>query len=171
MNKRFSTERLVLVPVNFNIVASLLKGESKVIDELGYKMNSEWPRKDTFDILEILSETMGETEEPSGYGLWMIIRKEDMLIVGDAGFMDEPNESGETEIGYGIIDSERKKGYGYETTKGLLNWAFSQENVKVIKARCFLDNIPSIRILEKIGMVEEKRDDELIYWNLNKDDQ
>lgn len=41
--------------------------------------------------------------------------------------------------------------------------------VKVIKADCLIDNIGSIKTLEKCGMCEVKRDNKLIYWEKKSD--
>jgi len=82
-----------------------------------------------------------------------------MLIIGHGGFKGEPDEKGQIDIGYGLMKSERRKGYGYEAVKALVKLGFEQENVRKIIADCLIDNIGSIRILEKVGMSEVKRDD------------
>lgn len=51
--KRILMQRLILVPLTYSIVVSVLNRENKEIDKLGYKLNGKWPRKDTLDILEI----------------------------------------------------------------------------------------------------------------------
>lgn len=165
---RIYTNRLILVPITYDMVISLLNRECKEIEKLGFKLNSKWPRKDTIDILEILRKTMKKLNEPTGYEVWMIVRKDNRIIIGDVGFKGEPNEKGEIEIGYGIIYDERKKGFGFEATDPLIKWALSQEKVKTVKADCLVENIGSIRILEKIGMQEVHRDEEFIYWEIVK---
>lgn len=49
-----------------------------------------------------------------------------------------------------------------------MNWLNFQESVKVIKAECLISNKPSARILEKAGLKEVNRDNELIYWEFIK---
>ncbi|QVK19631.1 GNAT family N-acetyltransferase [Mycoplasmatota bacterium] len=168
LNNRIYTNRLILVPLTYDMVVSLLNGECKAIEKLGFKLNGKWPRKDTIDILEILERTMKKSYEPSGYDVWMIVRSDNKVIIGDIGFKGEPNERGEIEIGYGIVSDERNKGFGFEATNALIKWALTQEDVKKVKADCLVKNFGSIRILEKIGMKEISRDDELIYWEIVK---
>jgi RimJ/RimL family protein N-acetyltransferase len=70
------------------------------------------------------------------------------------------------EIGYGLVEEERGKGYGFEAAKVIKDWAIAQEEVKVLKAECLIDNTPSVRILEKLGMIETRRDKEFIFWEV-----
>lgn len=163
-DKRVITERLILFPLTYDIVCSVLNGETKELEGLGYKTDGKWPRSDTLDILPIIKDSLKGLKQSTGFELWIIVKKEDMVIIGDLGFKGEPNEKGEIEIGYGLIEDERKKGYGYESVKELIKWGFSQENVKKIKAECLINNIGSIKILQKVGLTEIKRDKEMIYW-------
>jgi len=118
------------------------------------------------DILPIIIKSLEIDKTPSGFEAWMIIEKDDMQVIGDIGFHGKPNNEGEVEIGYGLVESARRKGYGFEAAKAIIEWAFSQEKVKAIKADCLINNTPSIRILEKLGMKEVDRDQDLIYWQL-----
>ncbi|NSW91893.1 MAG: GNAT family N-acetyltransferase [Firmicutes bacterium] len=43
-----------------------------------------------------------------------------MSVIGDASFKGSPDENGMIEIGYGLIEEERKKGYCFEAVDGLL---------------------------------------------------
>jgi len=86
----------------------------------------------------------------------MIMRQNNMFVIGDARFKGNPNANGEVDIGYSIIEKEQKKGYGFETAKKLADWAFLQQDVKHIRASCLISNIASARIIEKVGMQKIK---------------
>lgn len=163
-----STERLLIIPATYEIVDSLLNNDNSEIERLGLKPSSNWPRADTYKIFKICLNTIKKCSINGWYDLWMIVKKDDMTIIGDAGFKGEPNKSGEVETGYGLVENERKKGYGTEAVKSLVHWAFSNDKVKKINANCLTNNIGSIRVLEKIGMNETKRDNNLIYWEIIK---
>lgn len=141
---------------------------SKEIEKLGIETNEKWPTEDTMDILPIIKESLEKYKKPSGFETWMIIKKENMQVVGDIGFFGKPNEKGEVEVGYGLVEQERGKGFGFEALKAIIDWAITKDSVKVIKADCLVNNKPSSRILEKVGMKEVNRDDELIYWKIIK---
>jgi RimJ/RimL family protein N-acetyltransferase len=159
----------MLVPVTLEITRTLLEGSIKEIEKLGIKVDKMWPTEDTKDILPIINNSLEQEKIPSGFEFWMIVKKNGMQVIGDIGFHGKPNEKGEVEVGYGLVEHERGKGFGYEALNAIMEWLSSQESVKVIKADCLINNKPSARILEKVGMKEVGRDNELIYWEFVKE--
>ncbi len=166
--KNIKTSRLILIPVTLDITESLIHGSTDEVKKLGIIIDEAWPTKDTMDILPIINRVLEKDKVPSGFEFWMIVKKDDMKIIGDIGFHGKPNEKGEVEIGYGLVAQERGKGFGFEALKAIMDWAISQNSVKVIKADCLISNIPSARILKKAGMKEIDRDEDLIYWEFIK---
>lgn len=158
------TERLIIMPLTYSMVNSVISGDKKGFEKLGIIFNAKWPRQDTIDILNFIKDSMPKNDVASGFHVWIIIKKNDMSIIGDAGFKGEPDDSGNVEIGFGLIDEEQRKGYGYEVASSLINWATHQNNVKVIKADCLINNVGSIKVLMKCGLHETHRDHEYIYW-------
>lgn len=166
--KNIETDRLILIPVTLEITRSLLQGTTKGIEKFGIVTDGTWPTKDTMDIVPVINKSLEKDKTPSGYEFWMIAKKDNKQIIGDIGFHGKPDENGEVEVGYGLVEQERGKGFGFEALKAIIDWVLSQSNVKVVRADCLISNIPSARILAKAGMKEIKRDDELIYWELVK---
>lgn len=166
--KNIRTSRLILIPVTLDITKALIQRNTDEIERLGITTDEAWPTKDTMDILPIINEILKKDKSPSGFEFWMIVKKDNMKVIGDIGFHGKPNGKGVVEIGYGLVDKERGTGFGFEALEAIMNWAISQSSVKVIKADCLISNIPSARILEKVGMKEINRDNELIYWKLIK---
>jgi RimJ/RimL family protein N-acetyltransferase len=166
--KNIHAGRLVLIPITLEMTKALIAGSNEEIEKIGIKANENWPTEDTMDILPIINKSLERDLEPSGFETWMIIKKDNMQVIGDIGFHGKPNEKGEVEVGYGIVELERRKGFGFEAVKAIMNWVYSQNEVKVIKADCLIDNKPSARILEKVGMKEISRDQDLIFWELVK---
>lgn len=166
--KNIQTDRLLLIPLTLEMTISLIAGNMEEIKKLGIKPNEKWPTSDTMDILPIIKKSLERDKVPSGFETWMIIRKDNMQVIGDIGFHGKPDEKGEVEVGYGLVELERRKGVGYEALNAIMNWLSFQASVKVIKADCLISNKPSARILEKVGMKEVRRDNELIYWQFIK---
>lgn len=71
--------------------------------------------------------------------------------MGSIGFKGSANESGEVEVGYGIEEEHRRKGYGLEAVNVMMEWAFQNEKVYYIMAETLADNTASQRLLEKAG--------------------
>lgn len=161
--KNIHTNRLVLIPITLEITKSLINGSSKEIEKLGIKCDKEWPTEDTLDILPIINNSLEKNKMPSGFETWMIVDKANKIVIGDIGFHGSPNEKGEVEVGFGLVEHERGKGFGSESLNAIMDWLNFQESVKVIKAECLINNKPSAQILEKAGLKEINRDNELIY--------
>lgn len=160
------TEQLILMPITFEMTASLLDKNTDVIKRLGLFTDGSWPTADTMDILPIIYETL-KVSKPSGFETWLIIRKDNNHIIGDIGFHGKPNELGEVEIGYGIVEAERGKGFGYEALQAIVDWIVSKEQVKVLEAECLIENTASASMLKRVGLREVRRDKELMYWQLD----
>jgi len=164
------TDRLILIPVTLQITTLLLSNNLTEIENIGIRMSEHWPTPDTKDILPIVHETLKRQDYPSGFEFWMIQCKENNMVIGDIGFHGKPDENGEVEIGFGLVSEAWNKGYGFEALKGIVKWTKMQEGVKTLKADCLIDNLASIRILEKIGLKEVYRNDDYIFWKSNIED-
>jgi len=99
---------------------------------------------------------------------WEIVLKKENRIIGGLCFKGCPDEKGRVEIGYGMQDEYRCKGYATEAAKELINWAFSFNNVTEVITETEKDNLPSHRVLEKIGMQKYEEKEKMFWWKLTK---
>jgi ribosomal-protein-alanine N-acetyltransferase len=63
--------------------------------------------------------------------------------------MGPPDASGTVELGYGIDEPFRCRGYATEAVDGITSWAFSQSGVCRVTAQTDPDNAISQRVLLK----------------------
>lgn len=77
------------------------------------------------------------------------------LTIGGICFKGAPDTEGFVEIGYGIDEAYRQKGYATEAVGGIVNWALEQENVRCISAQTEPDNIRSQKVLLKNGFFRD----------------
>jgi ribosomal-protein-alanine N-acetyltransferase len=96
----------------------------------------------------------------------MVLHDSTNILIGDIGFKGLPNEHGEIDLGYGIVQSETQNGYAKEAASGLIEWAFKQAGVKTITANCSKDNFASQKILTFLNFSKVEEDHEMIYWKL-----
>ncbi len=87
-----------------------------------------------------------------GYGRWAVALKETNDFIGWCGLKFRP-ERNETDLGYRFIPSCWGKGYATEAAIACLNYGFNQLQLNRITATAHIENIASLRILEKCGMV------------------
>lgn len=98
--------------------------------------------------------------------LWTIILKAENRMVADLCIVNEPNENGEIEIGYGTYAAEQGKGYMTEAVGGIIQWARLQPAVKTIVAGTDKTNIASYTILQKNGFVRSGETETGFTWRL-----
>lgn len=161
------TKRLLIVPINFQFVSKILNDDITVYMEFDIKPVDDWPNIEIKEIMPIIKEKLSSQSAPDGFGAWLFIDKLENSIIGDGGFKGAPDDNGAIDIGYGIIERKRRQGFAYEAATALIKWGFSNSNVKVITADCLRDNTASLNLLRKMGMVEIRQDDELIYFAMN----
>ena len=159
------TDRLLLIPYTIKICHSILNDDFTDLYEAGLKKGKGWPDHDVLETLPKIIDNLTAVENPTGFESWMIIKNNTKEIIGDAGFKGFNPIENSVDIGYGIIEEERKKGYAEEASKALIEWAFSTEMVKEITAKCAVDNLGSIHLLKKLNFSEIKKDGEMIYWS------
>jgi RimJ/RimL family protein N-acetyltransferase len=66
------------------------------------------------------------------------------------------------EIWYKIHSNYWRKGFATESVNLILDYGFKTLNLHRIQAGCAVDNIGSIKVLEKVGMIKEGRGRQLL---------
>jgi [ribosomal protein S5]-alanine N-acetyltransferase len=84
-------------------------------------------------------------------GRWAIHTKHNMDFIGWCGLKYRP-ELDEINLGYRLMQKAWGKGYATEAAQHSLNFGFNKLNLKLITGRAHIENLASIKVLEKIGM-------------------
>ena len=165
---KLETGRLILIPFTIQICQDILNEDYSRLLSLGLCKGKSWPDNDVLETLPRIINNLSRVEAPTGFESWMIIKKETSEIIGDLGFKGFNAEHENIDIGYGIIQEERRNGYSEEATRVLINWAFSSDVIREITASCLINNISSINLLTKLNFKETKSDGEMIYWTFSR---
>lgn len=83
---------------------------------------------------------------------WIIVRKNDNKLVG---MLELRVEGFRADLGYVVAREFWGLGYTTEVTKSVVEWALAQENIYRVWATCDIENLASVRVLEKAGMQRE----------------
>ena len=160
------TNRLVLIPFTKQICKNVLNNDFSDLKTLNLKKGKSWPDADVLDTLPRVISNLNKVEHPTGFESWMIIKKETLEVIGDLGFKGINIVEENIDLGYGIIEEERRKGYAAEAVKEIIRWAFLNKNVREITANCLTENTNSMKLLSKFNFVQKGVEGNTIYWKL-----
>jgi ribosomal-protein-alanine N-acetyltransferase len=152
-DRRITTERLTLMPVDGALAARIVAGDfSDLVRGRG------WPTTDTVDGMRYAAAA------PDAPSTGWLIALHDGTVIGDCGWKGRPGDDGVIEIGYGLAAPYHRQGYGGEAVVALVEWSLAQPGVRGIEADCLLDNVASRRVLERAGFELIRTDAELAFY-------
>jgi ribosomal-protein-alanine N-acetyltransferase len=82
----------------------------------------------------------------------VIVERFSAAVIGSINLKGPPSDTGDVEIGWGIIAAHRRYGYALEATGAVVIWVSSQAGVKTVSATIPDNNVPSQRLSSKVGM-------------------
>ena len=98
-------------------------------------------------------------QQPLSALRWAICRREDLgTLIGSCGFHCSNPGSHSLEIGYELHPDHWGKGYAHEALQAMLRHCFSHDlpfRINRVAATTYLDSERSIRLLQRLGFVEE----------------
>jgi len=147
----FETRRLIIKPLSHDELKKYIDSPSDLAKDLCLMPSKTLIDKETKEAIlnDLLPNIVDSNKDPIFYTMWILIEKNIKTIIGGICFHGEPNETGEVEIGFGTDNEFRNKGYMTETISGLVQWIKNNKKVKIIKAETNIENISSVRVLEK----------------------
>lgn len=162
-----STERLKMVPLDKANLQLSIRDFSKVEGALGLTISGKKLNDRETKVYKIRLEAVESNQINYRWNtVWVIALKDINRFIGTIMIKNYPNEKGEVIIGYSIQKAYRGKGFMTEALNGLIKWMFLNTEVKAVVADTLKDNIPSQRVLQKIGMINYFEDEECLWWRL-----
>jgi len=149
--KDLHSERLDLMQINRDGLQDMHEYSTKT--EF-YKYLEFEPFKTIADTKQYLDKLIKRSNSENGH-YWFIKLKIDKKIIGTFGLLDIDIRKGSTEIGYGISPDYWGGGYFKESLTAVLKHLFVDLQFHRVWAKTQINNIPSIRNLEKIGFKKE----------------
>lgn len=109
------------------------------------------PGFETFLKLSIEQQTV----QPRSWYFLAVCLKSNPKVIGEAVLKGIDHRNKAAEIGWGLDPVFWGSGYGAEIGRTLIHYGFSHLNLHRITALTAIDNLASVRIMEKIGMKRE----------------
>jgi RimJ/RimL family protein N-acetyltransferase len=102
-----------------------------------------------------------------GFGRWAVCLPENNQLIGFCGLRRQ-GHSGEVDLAFRFSRDNWSQGYATEASVACLNAGFQQFKLETITGRAMRENLPSITVLQKLGMkyldmIEELGDFWLVY--------
>ena len=162
------TPRLILKPLTHSQLLKYLRNDHSLEEELNLNQTSRVVSDELKEALEkVIIPNVTNTEKNYLYcTMWTAILKSDRKMIGDLCFVDEPNEAGETEVGYGTYNEFQGKGYMSEMLGGIIQWARTQPKIRTILASTDNDNAASIKVLQKNNFILTHQSESSFSWKL-----
>jgi RimJ/RimL family protein N-acetyltransferase len=142
------------------VVLELLEGKNvnlRIMEREDLQVLHEWdnnpkfrgeyepPKQETKAELERLYDGLKDSQ-------WFFVEKKDGVKVG---FIAHFPMAGETELGYNIVPTERRKGYATEAIRLMVDYLFLSKDIIRIQAKADPENLASWKALEHAGFTRE----------------
>ncbi|MCD4708240.1 MAG: GNAT family N-acetyltransferase [Candidatus Sabulitectum sp.] len=160
------TERLLLRQVSTNDTGDLFRcySDPEVMKYLATPLENE----DAIGgILEDYKDGFSE-----GYNLiWALDIKETGVFAGTAGFEEFSFLDGKADIGFSMLPSHQGKGYMEEVLLEIINYGFQILRINRIQTTVVPENIPSVKLLGKLGFHREGCMKQSVFFNNSYHDE
>lgn len=149
----YESARLLIKEVSLNDAEAIHHLHSfREVDEF----NTLGIPKDLDETKQYLIPLIQEQQaEPRKSFFWKIILKDSREFIGIAGLTLSVDKFIRGEIYYKLLPKYWGKGYATEVAKQLVNLGFKHFHLHRVEAGVAINNVRSIRVLEKIGMTRE----------------
>jgi RimJ/RimL family protein N-acetyltransferase len=149
-SEKIITERLLLrkpMMEDASPIFQLYAQDQEVIRYLTFE-----PHKSINDTISFLERCLNNWKESSSFP-WTIIRKNDKQLIGMVEIVNI-DQTG-IQLGYVLAQPFWGNGYMTETLGAIIDWALNQNDVYRVWAVCDIENVASVRVMEKSGMQKE----------------
>jgi RimJ/RimL family protein N-acetyltransferase len=161
MMKKLETERLIIRNYHENDWQDMYEyfSDAKVLEFEPYLPFSEEECKVTCK------------KRAEGENFYAVCLKETNKMIGNL-YVSLGDEKFNTwEIGYVFNSKYQGKGYASESAKAMIQYLFSEKNARRIIAMCDPLNVPSWKLLERVGMQREAHFRKEVYFKCDENGQ
>lgn len=150
------TDRLDLIPLTLEFCEAIVEGErGRATRLLGYPIGplpGSWPEGDELEYA--FPPYIRRLREDPSIAAWQgraIVLRATGAVLGSVNLKGRPLH-GRAEVGYGLIEPARRRGYAREAARATVERAFRDPATREVIAVIEPSNLPSIRVAEFLGM-------------------
>ena len=145
------TERLTLSVLLPEEIEALMAGDVRRVElALGFTYPPDNPNRG-IDLSWHLKALRADSSQLQ-WRIRVIVERSTNTVVGSINLKGPPDEDGDVEIGWGLNEEVRGKGYATEAAAAVMQWAFRQADVRSVSATVPDDNKPSQQVARRVGL-------------------
>jgi ribosomal-protein-alanine N-acetyltransferase len=162
---RVRTQRLELLPLSGEAIDALLAGDRarlRSLTEAEFQLPVA-PPPYMADSLPVVRDRLRTNPAEAEWWNWLVVRQDNREAVGSVAFGGKPDAAGAMLVGYALYPGREGSGYATEAVRAMVDWAFAQPGVHIVRALAPVWNTPAVHVAEKVGMrpVGSYEDDEV----------
>ncbi len=148
---KIDTDRLILRRLEYSDLKDIFDyaKHSAVSEHLIWDAHET--EHDSIEFLNFVNEKYNKNQPAP----WAIELKKEQKVIGTIGFLNWDKINSKGELGYVLHCYYWKKGLMTEALKAVIDFGFNNMYLNRIEARTVPENIPSQRLLEKVGFIKE----------------
>jgi [ribosomal protein S5]-alanine N-acetyltransferase len=159
------TARLELMPLGPDAIEALLAGDAGRLKQLTGVTFPEpiGPPPYMAETLPLVMDRLRRLPAEAPWWNWLVVRQDSAQVVGSVALGGRPASDGAVLLGYAMYPGQEGQGYATEAVKAMVEWAFAQPEVRIVRALAPVWNTPAVHVAEKVGMrpVASDEDDEV----------
>lgn len=145
------TPRLHLIAITPEMLNAETTGKAALATTLQAQVPTDWPPEhwEAPVWAHILAQL---AEEPATFGWqrYMISADQPKQLIGCIGGF--PCAGGDVELGYSVINSLHRQGFGSEAASALMSWFLQQPAVRSVSAQAYETSPASVKVMQRCGM-------------------
>jgi RimJ/RimL family protein N-acetyltransferase len=151
------------------------RGAVALAESLGLKPPTSWPPEhNDARTRDWMRGLLRANPDDPGCGAWYVVA--DGRPIGTCGYKGPPDDKGDVEIGYSVIETEQRRGYGAAAVALLVRRAFRDPRVRSVSAETLPSLIASQKVLSRNGFIltgsrMDEEEGEVIRFVLTRGDQ
>jgi len=150
------TPRLLLRSTTLDLAAADLNDLAEFSRLLAADVPEDWPPPlNDNNSKEFTLNYVADNPDAVGWAAWYFLlpgtSSARPRTIGIGGFRGKPTGEGVVEVGYSIMPGYQRQGFASEAVSGLVDWAFTHTEVKLVTAQTLPQLQGSIRVLERNG--------------------
>ena len=145
------TARLRLVAITPEMLNAETASQAAVATATRAQVPADWPPEHWEpDVWAHILAQLTSAPATFGWHRYMLSAERPQRLIGCLGGF--PCTRGDVEIGYSVVNSAQRQGFGSEAAGALVNWLLDQPEVRSVSAQAFETAPASVKVMQRCGM-------------------